>query len=130
MVPKSESGARGGAAILVVDDDLDIRELVAELLEELGFSVESAANGEEALVRLSTSVRNVGLIFLDLMMPVMNGWELAVALKQDPQYQGIPLVLLSADRDVRTHSTALGAQGFLQKPIELKQLLEFARRYC
>jgi CheY-like chemotaxis protein len=116
-------------SILVVDDDMDIRELLTELLRDQGFAVQSAANGQEALSRLADATPAPSLIFLDLMMPVMNGWELVQALQRQAQYRQIPVVLISADRDVMAHAEALGARMYLQKPIELKALLEIAKQY-
>jgi two-component system, chemotaxis family, chemotaxis protein CheY len=119
-----------GSSILVVDDDLDIRELLTELLKEQGFAVESAANGQEALERLASGGTKPSLIFLDLMMPIMSGWELAQILRREPEYSGIPVIVISADRDALRDAEALGVRGCLQKPVELKTFLEVARRYC
>ena len=119
-----------GSSILVVDDDLDIRELLTELLRERGFAVESAANGQEALDRLEAGGAKPNLILLDLMMPVMSGWELAQILRRDPEYSGIPVVVFSADRDALRDTEALGVRECLQKPVELSTFLEIARRYC
>jgi CheY-like chemotaxis protein len=116
--------------ILVVDDDLDIRELMTELLNERGFPAACVADGQEALAYLAAPGRQVCLILLDLMMPVMSGWELAEILQKDPVYSQIPLVIISADRDATTHGAALGARASLQKPIELEALLGVARQYC
>lgn len=116
--------------ILVVDDDLDIRELLVELLEDHGFRACSAGHGQEALDWLASNSETPCLMLLDLMMPIMNGWELAQKLQENSNFASIPIVLISADRDVTIHAQALQAAGCLQKPVELKALLEVAHRYC
>ncbi len=111
------------ASVLVVDDELDIRQAVAEVLADEGYTVVSAADGAEALERARAVHPSV--ILLDLMMPVMNGWEFRQAQKQDPSVSGIPVVVLSALGRVAT----IDAQAFLQKPFDLEELLSKVKRY-
>lgn len=80
--------------ILVVDDDADASEIARRLLELGGWTVETAANGQEALDRLSRNIPT--LVIIDLVMPVMDGFSLVERLKSQPPYRNIPIVVLSA----------------------------------
>jgi two-component system, chemotaxis family, chemotaxis protein CheY len=113
--------------ILVVDDDPDILEALSEILEAEGFEIRRARNGKEALERLEPDPPQ--LILLDLMMPVMDGWEFAQRMRQKPAaISGIPLIVLSADRNVGPKAADIGAVGHLAKPFELNDLLEMVRK--
>jgi two-component system, chemotaxis family, chemotaxis protein CheY len=113
--------------VLVVDDDPDILEALSEILEAEGFEIRRARNGKEALERLEPDPPQ--LILLDLMMPVMDGWEFAQRMRQrPPDVARIPVIVLSADRNVGSKATELGAVGHLAKPFELNDLLEMVRR--
>ena len=112
--------------ILVVDDDPDILEALSEILEAEGFEIRRARNGKEALERLEPDPPK--LIPLDLMMPVMDGWEFAQRLRQRPGLANIPIIVLSADRNVGSKALDIGAVGHLAKPFELNDLLDMVRR--
>ena len=112
--------------MLVVDDDPDILEALSEILEAEGFEIRRARNGKEALERLEPDPPQ--LILLDLMMPVMDGWEFAQRMRQRPSVAGITLIVLSADRNVGSKATDIGAVGHLAKPFELNDLLDMVRR--
>jgi CheY-like chemotaxis protein len=116
----------GSKVVLVVDDDPDILEALSEILEAEGFEIRRARNGKEALDRLEPDPPN--LILLDLMMPVMDGWEFAQRMRQRPRVSGIPIIVLSADRNVSNKATEIGAMGHLAKPFELNDLLDMVRR--
>lgn len=116
----------GSNVVLVVDDDPDILEALSEILEAEGFEIRRARNGKEALERLEPNPPQ--LILLDLMMPVMDGWEFAQKMKQRPSVAGIPIIVLSADRNVGNKAAEIGAVGHLAKPFELNDLLEMVRR--
>lgn len=112
--------------VLVVDDDPDILEALSEILEAEGFEIRRARNGKEALERLEPDPPH--LILLDLMMPVMDGWEFAQRMRQKPpSVAGIPLIVLSADRNVGSKAKDIGAVGHLAKPFELNDLLSMVR---
>src|SRR5882672_11652695 len=81
--------------VLVIDDDPDIRWTMAEVLEDWGYLVATAAHGKDALEQLQAGVRPC-LILLDLTMPVMNGYEFRAAQRANPEYAAIPTVVLSA----------------------------------
>ena len=111
-----------GKRVLVVDDDPDIRELLFTALEDEGFEVVPAGNGQEALSIIKTFRPDV--IVLDLMMPVMDGWQFANELRaRDEGDEEIPIVLLSAARDLKTHAKALAAADIIEKPFDLSELL-------
>ncbi|NMO18985.1 response regulator [Pyxidicoccus fallax] len=116
----------GAPVVLVVDDDPDILEALSEILEAEGFEIRRARNGKEALERLEPEPPN--LILLDLMMPVMDGWEFAQRMRQKPAVATIPIIVLSADRNVGSKAADIGAVGHLAKPFELNDLLDMVRR--
>ena len=118
-------------SILVVEDDVDIREGIVGILRDEGYAVDGAGNGLEALDFLRAPQRVLpAIILLDLMMPVMNGWQFRAEQQQDAGLSAIPFVVISADSSVKQKSDAIGAAAFLKKPIELKDLLAVVARYC
>ena len=111
----------GPRRILLVEDDFDIRAMLALALEMEGFEVATAANGREALEELRAG-RAPELILLDLMMPIMNGWEFRNAQRADPALAQIPIVILSGDGNVVEKTAALGAAAYIRKPLDLDEL--------
>jgi CheY-like chemotaxis protein len=118
------------ARILVVDDDVGIRQAIAELLAEEGFEVSCAANGAEALGMLEAS-SVPSLILLDLTMPVMDGWTFRNAQRRDPRLARIPTIVLTAIHggDPRVFEP-LAADAFLPKPFDLDRLMATVHRLC
>ncbi len=108
-------------AILLVEDDADIRSDLAELLRDDGFEVITAQNGEDALARLHQGL-TPNVILLDLMMPIMDGWKFRSEQLRDPDLARIPTVLLSGADDVRRQARDLGASGYVLKPLEWNRL--------
>ncbi len=115
--------------ILVVEDDFAIRETIAELLEEEGYGVDRASNGQEALDRLRAD-GTTRLILLDLMMPVMDGWEFRERQRSDPAMSRIPVVVLSADNALEQKISALGVAAWMSKPFDVDRLLDTVGRLC
>lgn len=115
--------------LLVVEDDPSVRETLSELLQLEGYRVVEACHGGEALARLREGLQPC-LILLDLMMPVMNGWEFRVLQAGDPDLAGIPVVVLSATRNLRESLPPVRPAGFLCKPVEYDTLLATVREYC
>ncbi len=101
----------------MVEDDHLIREAIAEALDEEGFEVVEAANGREALDKLHAE--HASLVLLDLMMPVMDGWQFREEQLNDPELSQIPVVVLSAARDDR-----VPAARHFSKPCDLEELLD------
>ena len=115
--------------VLIVEDDEDIRADLAAILRIKGFDVHEAANGREAL-DLLVDKGVPCLIVLDLMMPVMNGWELRAALKADPRFSSVPVIIASGAGRLEDSGRTLDAVAMLAKPFELARLLELVGRYC
>jgi signal transduction histidine kinase len=109
-----------GTRLLLVEDDASIRLALAEMLGDEGFSVTTADNGREALEQLRRGAPP-DVILLDLMMPVMDGWEFRVEQRADPLLCGIPLLAMSADLSAKAR--AIAADGYLRKPLEFSELL-------
>lgn len=120
---------RNGKTILVVDDDYEIRSTLAELLEDEGFTVRSAANGQEALAVLRGEPLLPDLILLDLMMPVMSGWQFREEQLKDPALSAVPVVVLTAGT-VGPEVGSLQAAGVLKKPLDLDTLLDSINESC
>ena len=118
-----------GTSILVVEDDADIRAALADVLAEEGYDVRVAANGEEGLAELRREPRPA-LVLLDLMMPVLNGWQFRRAQLSDPALADVPVVIVSADAAAGREATNMGASAFLQKPVELDDLLSVVARFA
>ena len=116
-----------GNAILIVDDDLAILDMIAELLEYEGYQVVTCSSGSDALARVKDNPP--ALILLDLMMPQMSGWQVIAALRSSPQTRAIPIVLLSARRDLPATAKDLGVEHFLEKPFDLDELLRLIQQY-
>lgn len=116
------------AHLLLVEDDDDLREAVAELLRLEGWEVSVARHGEEALVRLRDGARPA-VILLDLMMPVMSGAEFRQAQRADPALAAIPVVLMTAVQGGRAAADELAAEGYFPKPVDLDALLGALQRY-
>ncbi len=112
------------AAVLVVDDEFDIREAVSEVLADEGFEVFAAQDGAEALRK--ARAHHPVLVLLDLMMPGMNGWEFRAAQLGDPELSGIPVIVLSA----LGHVAGMDAAGYIQKPFELDELITAVRQHA
>ena len=115
--------------VLVVDDDQAIRETLCEMLTDEGHRAVGAANGREALALLRSDGRPC-LIFLDLMMPVMDGWAFRVEQRQDPNLRDIPVVVLSAAMNPAQEAARLGAIAGLGKPLDIARLLNLVAQYC
>jgi CheY-like chemotaxis protein len=112
---------------MVVDDDVDNRELVSALLEQEGFVASCAGNGAEAVALLEKGL-DPDLILTDLMMPVMSGWDLCETLKSKQAWQSIPVIVLcgmSADQRGK-----LQVDGAFEKPTDTQQLLSRIRELC
>ena len=114
--------------ILLVEDDFDVREALAETLREEGYTVDCACDGEEALQYLRGGGRP-GLILLDLMMPRMSGSEFRMVQKVDPALRHVPVVLLSADGRMEEKARILETAGAIKKPIDLHELLTTIERF-
>lgn len=108
--------------VLVVEDDEEIRELVAELLRDAGFDVDTAKNGQVALDHMA-HIGVPAVMILDLMMPVMDGWELRRRMLADPALRGIPVIVVSGAADLAEAAESLEAARIFTKPVRFQLLL-------
>jgi CheY-like chemotaxis protein len=108
--------------ILIVEDDLDIRDALQEILEDEGYEACAAANGAEAF-ELLNRVQKPGLVLLDLMMPVMDGYQFLEIFRAKPQFADIPVVVVTAGILV-----VPGIAGFIKKPFDTDQLLRMVNK--
>jgi CheY-like chemotaxis protein len=113
-------------SIMVIEDDKDIRNALVEVLAEEGYNTHSAENGKEALEVLR-KIPKPCLVFLDLMMPIMNGREFLDEVMKDSYLAPVPVVVVSAIADKADVS---GAVGFLKKPIDIEMILKVANNFC
>lgn len=114
--------------VLVVDDDDELRELIALHLNASGFPTLEAADGVAALKVLQEG-RPVSLMLLDLRMPRMNGLELLERLRVENALDGIPVVVLTGDNQAGIQAIASGARDFLRKPVSPEELVATVHRY-
>jgi two-component system response regulator MprA len=111
--------------VLVVDDDADVREAIADVLRVEGLDVAVARDGRDALDQLRSSEVKPSLILLDLMMPRMSGWQLLEVLRDDRALAAIPVCVVSA-----SGATApSGARALLHKPFEIQALLDLVAKH-
>ena len=113
--------------ILVIEDDPAIRDTLAEILEFEGYKVSVATNGREGLQSAMELKPNV--ILLDLMMPVMNGYEFRTEQRALPEISEIPVIMISADGNLSQKAAAVNTPHYLKKPIELEMLLGMIRQF-
>jgi CheY-like chemotaxis protein len=116
-------------SVLIVEDDPELLLSLSEVLQSEGFQVACARHGLEALGRLRGGARP-SLILLDLMMPIMNGWQFRYEQRQDSDLAKIPVVVVSAKSDSQQHAAWLEADGYISKPIDLNLLLDTLHHYC
>ena len=122
------SREKKSAHILVVEDDPDIRESVVEILVDEGHVVTSAGDGREALDLLHSASPAPDLILLDLMMPVMSGYQFREEQLKLPAFAGIPVLVVTADVNARAKVESLKAAGFVQKPLKIQPLLDLVEQ--
>ena len=119
MAQSSLQGLQKNATILIVDDDDSIRNLLHQELSDAGYLIEEAANGKQALEAVRRNKPD--LIILDIMMPEMNGFDVAAILKNDPDTMDIPIIVLSVVQD-KTRGFRIGVDRYLTKPIDTARL--------
>lgn len=119
-----------GAEILVVEDDTAIREALCDLLEGEGYTVATVPHGQAALTYLHQGLQQPCLILLDLLMPVMNGYDFRRIQQQDAHLAQIPVVVLSAQSLSDHEARGMQVAFYLRKPVSLDQLLTIVDSYC
>jgi CheY-like chemotaxis protein len=115
--------------VLVVDDDVPSVDALRFLLESAGHRVDCAENGREALSRLREG-DGYCVILLDIMMPVMNGYEFREEQLKDPKLAQIPIIVVTADGRASEKAKQIGSDVFFQKPLAPRELLRAIGRYC
>jgi CheY-like chemotaxis protein len=114
--------------ILIVDDDKEVRIALAELLEGEGYTVAGAHNGHEALKLMRGGLRPA-IILLDLMMPVMDGWDFRSEQRRDPAFSHVPVVIVSASGfSPESIHTQFRPAAYVPKPLEHQRLLDVIGR--
>src|ERR1700732_844861 len=112
--------------LLVVDDDQGGLEALSDILDYEGYMVERAQNGLQALEHLKQSRPLPNLIILDLLMPVMDGWEFRTRQKEDPELAKVPVLVVTAI----SATAGIDAAEILHKPIDVDALLRTVARHC
>lgn len=116
----------GHGSVLVVEDDADLAALVEMIVTDAGYPVETAGNGAQALDQVEHQMP--GLILLDMRMPVMNGWEFAREFRARFG-RAAPIVVVTAAENARLRAEEIGADGWLEKPFELEDVVRLVARY-
>ena len=126
-----ERGATPGemTKILVVDDNLDSRELVAKILQNRGYNVIEALDGEDALNKAREE--RPALILMDISLPKLDGYEVTRRLKALEELRDIPIIALTAHamKGDREKALAAGCQGYVPKPINIRELPALVQRF-
>ena len=113
--------------VLIVEDDVSIRQSMQDVLEISGYTVHTAANGIEGLEKLEILAGTPCVILLDMMMPKMNGWQFLDVQRTDPRYKNIPVVVCSAYEEI---SKSVHPDGFLSKPLQFSALIGAVKSHC
>lgn len=115
--------------LLLIDDHIDSRDALEELLRREGYTVETAGDGRQALNKLYNGLRPC-LILMDLMMPVMTGFEFRQEQMRHPEFSGIPIIVYSGVTDVRQNAEQLEAAAYAEKPVAPDRLMTLVRQHC
>lgn len=118
--------ARTGPCVLVVEDDVDLRDALAEIIAGAGYAVLTAADGRDALAMAAEHPPK--FVLLDLAMPVMDGRAALAALRQLPGH--IPVIFMSAGLRARDAAVQHDVEGYLEKPFDVDELLRLVARFC
>jgi CheY-like chemotaxis protein len=111
--------------VLVVEDEAELREMMRDSLELNGYAVVTAEDGQDALGKIS-SIEHLCLVILDLIMPVMTGWDFIEKMRQSRGLAAVPVVVHSS----APGKAPAGVNRVLQKPVVFEHLLEVVREYC
>ncbi|MBO6108222.1 MAG: response regulator, partial [Eubacterium sp.] len=108
--------------VLVVDDEHINREMLGYIIKQK-YEVIYAENGEEALKIMKESGKKLSLVMLDLMMPVMDGFEVLKKMQEDPGLSAIPVIVLTSEKSAEVDSLRLGASDFITKPYDMPEVI-------
>jgi CheY-like chemotaxis protein len=115
--------------VLIVEDDEDVRESLADVLAARGYQTLTAENGNVALEMIRAEGVRPSLVLLDLMMPVMDGFQFLQTQAEDPWLAQVPVVLVTAQRPARKLAFS-SVCGVVEKPLDLRSLLAVVRDVC
>ncbi len=115
--------------LLIIDDALEMHSMLRTLLSEEGYVVHCVSNGQAALRYLRSVEELPGLIFLDLMMPIMDGYEFREAQLSDPRLANTPVVIITADGHIESKKNKIQAVDSIRKPIDVDVMLQVVARY-
>lgn len=107
--------------VLVVDDEFGVAEVLEAVLQDEGLRVVTAVNGRQGLERAAEAQPD--LIMLDVMMPIMGGAAMLAALRADPRFGRVPVILMSSLEEATARETCSGFQAFLRKPFRIAEML-------
>ena len=111
--------------IMVIDDEPDILFTVGQMLEISGYEIIKAKSGDEAIKTLTDLTTNPDLILLDIMMPEVSGWDVAAKIKENPRWNKIPIVFLTAKGDVMSIGMGgMTSEDYIVKPFDIKDLID------
>ena len=113
--------------ILIIDDDAPLRQTMREALECEGYQVFTAVNGKDGFDKLKTISPEPCVILLDLMMPVMSGWDFLDSQRSHPDFKDIPVVICSGYCET---AKAIRPAAVIEKPMKLESLLNTVTRFC
>jgi CheY-like chemotaxis protein len=117
--------------VMIVEDDADTQEALRDILDQFGYRAIIAANGQEALDRLRAKGEpRPCIILLDVMMPVMDGWQFRAEQRKDPAIASIPVVFVTADLRAEQAVASAGAAAFVPKPVQVRDLMQAVRAAC
>ncbi|RLF27325.1 MAG: response regulator [Thermoplasmata archaeon] len=109
--------------IMIVDDEPDILTSIGQILELSGYKVIKAADGKECLDKLNKEIPD--LVILDIMMPGMSGWDVAAKIKENPKWNKIPIMFLTAKGDTMSIGMgSLASEDYVVKPFDINDLKE------
>lgn len=108
--------------VLIVDDELINRELLSAMLSQT-FEIETASNGQEAMMMLTQPDATFSLILLDLMMPVMDGFEVIERCQKDEALKRIPIIVMTSEKSAEVRSIRMGAADFITKPYDMPEVI-------
>jgi len=118
-----------GKTVLIVDDDIRNIFALSALLENHGISVLIAENGQQCLTMLGEHAQQINLVLLDIMMPVMDGYEAMKAIRAEDQFATLPVIALTAKNlaEDRSQCIEAGASDYMAKPVDYEQLLSLIK---
>ena len=129
-MPESGKEKNTGRSIIIIDDEVMILQMLCEIIEGAGYPTIGFDNGKDGLAAIKAD--NPRLIFLDLMLPVMDGFEILDKLKSDDDTKGVPVVIISARRKIGEidRAFAAGSVGYISKPFDSGEIIKKIKQHA